>query len=63
MTLAEQFMRELELHDSQGKLGIQLFHETILKFKGTRSEIGFKFEDESQAYYDSYNSQWILSEE
>lgn len=60
MTLAEQFVKEVEENASKGNLGIELFHETVLKYKGRRAELDYEFEDESRAYYD-YNSQWILS--
>ena len=63
MTLAEQFVKEVEENASKGSVGLDLFHDTVLKYKGKRAEVDFEFEDESRAYYDSYNSQWILSEE
>jgi hypothetical protein len=63
MTLAQQFVKEVEENTSKGNVGLDLFHDTILKYKGKRAEVDFEFEDESRAFYDSYNSQWILSEE
>ena len=63
MTLAEQFVKEVEENTSKGNVGLDLFHDTVLKYKGKRAEVDFEFEDESRAYWDSYNSQWILSEE
>lgn len=61
MTLAEQFVKEVEENESKGNLGLELFHETVLKYKGYRTEIDFEFEDDSRAFYDSYNSEWILT--
>ena len=63
MTLAEQFAKEVEENASKGNVGLDLFHDTVLKYKGKRAEVDFEFEDESRAYWDSYNSQWVLSEE
>lgn len=62
MTLAQQFVNEVNHNESKGNLGIDLFHDTLLKFKGKRAEVDFEFEDGSRAYYDSYNSEWILGE-
>lgn len=63
MTLAEQFVKEVEENASKGNVGLDLFYDTVLKYKGRRAELDYEFEDESWAYWDSYNSQWILSEE
>jgi hypothetical protein len=60
MTLAEQFLNELKLLDSEGKLvGIKVFHEIILKNKGYQVNGAIEFEDESQAYYDLNISEWV----
>jgi hypothetical protein len=62
MTLAQQFVKEVEYNESKGNLGLELFHETLLKYKGKKTETDFEFEDGSRIYYDSINSQWILGE-
>ncbi len=61
MTLAEQFIKEVEFNESKGNLGLDLFYETLLKYKGRRYKTDFEFEDGSQLYYDSINFKWILS--
>lgn len=60
MTLAEQFTNEVEVNESKGKLGMELFYETLLKYKGCRREHDFGFEDGSYAFWYSYTEEWIL---
>ena len=38
MTLAEQFVKEVEENASKGNVGLDLFHDTVLKYKGKRPE-------------------------
>lgn len=54
MTLAEHFINELNDNESKYNLELELFHDTILKYKGKRFDRGFEFEDGSRVYYDLY---------
>jgi hypothetical protein len=59
MTLAEQFLNEVKQHDSEGKLKLKLFLETMIKYKGCFVDGSIEFEDESYAYYDSNIFEWV----
>jgi len=63
MNKAQQFVNEVVENEAKGKLGLELFHDTLLKYKGTRDEIDFEFEDGSRAYFCSYKDEWIINDE